>query len=872
MSGSDQYLLNYVDRLEFLYWGIIAVSLVLVFLLFSHYKKVCKLSSLNKYRQTSDGLCDLLNSIEVIDDGVILTKNGSLVAAFEYEGKDNNSATNAERNWTSAKLNDVLSKMGTGWMFHVDAVRTTVPKYFDRSFCHFPDRVSYAIDEERRRFFNSIGNSYSSKFILTVTWLPPSKNIKKLTSLMYSGGPKILTEEDACRKLVFEFNEQLAILQNSLKVCFKSIKQLKSHVEEQEYSEPIRYDDLLSWFYFCLTGINQKFVRPKKEVFLDRLLAGQDFITGRNIKMGKKFGRVIAIEGLGSETFPGLLTTLCELGCEYRLNERFIFLNYNDSKKAVHKMASLWAAKQHGFISMILRNEHEKKADQDAVAMTEELNAAETLISSKSLNFGFLTINIVFMDEDKERLDQNIKIAMQQIEYLGLVAREEKDNCIEAFLGSLPSHGYENVRRPIVSTANFADLIPTSTPWIGSDKCPCNYYPVNSPALMQCLTGAGDNTCFRLNLHVGQLGHTLIFGPTGAGKSVLLCTLMAQFLRYKNMGIYAFDKGMSMFTLTNACGGSHYIPGQDNGLAFCPLGIIRSEKDVVWALSWMEGLLTLNKVDVTIPMRNEIKIALNTMLNNRLVDPDFDMSLTMFSLTIQNETVREALTAYLAEKVGQASLLDAKSDSIAISNFCTFEMDYLMGLGDKYAVPVLTYLFYCIQKNVDENPRPTIIVLDEAWMMFTHEIFQGQIKEWLKTMRKKNCAVIMATQEINDLISNPIFSTLNESCKTKIFLPNPTAKQEKIYDMYASVGLNSKQINNIAEAKPQKDYYLQSDKYSRMITLNLLPLSLLFVAIGEPEKIKHIRKLMDEYGDKWQEAWCLENDIDLKRYLNGYNN
>lgn len=867
----DQYLLSYVTRLEMTYWLIIAVALCLFFLLWKHYKKIAELTSLDKYRDSRDGLCDLLNSIEEIENGIILTKNGSLVAAFEYEGNDNNSTTNQDRNWTSQKLNDILARMDSGWMFHVDAVRQAVPKYFDRAASHFPDKVSYAIDEERRRFFSNIGNSYSSKFILTVTWLPPTKNVKKLEKILYTGGPRILTDEEASKKLVREFKEHLANLENSLKVVFKSIKMLEPRIEVQENGESIQYDDLLSWLYFCLTGLNQKFVKPKQDVFLDRLLAGQDFVTGRNFKIGNKFGRVIAIEGLGSETMPGLLTSLCELGCDYRLSERFIFLNYNDSKRAVHKLASQWAIKQHGFLSMILRNEGEKRPDMDAVAMTEELRTAETLIESKMLNFGFLSTNLIFLDDDKDRLDKNIKIALQQIEYMGLVGREEKDNCVEAFLGSLPSHGYENVRRPIVSTANFADLIPISSPWIGKDKCPCDLYPENSPALMQCLTGAGDNTSFRLNLHVGQLGHTLIFGPTGAGKSVLLCTLMAQFRRYKNMAIYAFDKGMSMFTLTHACGGSHYIPGKDQGLAFCPLGIIKSDEDVIWGVNWMEVLLTLNKVDVTVAMRNEIKIALNTMLANRRQDPNFDMSLTMFSLTIQNDTVRETLTQYLAEKEGSASLIDAKVDTLSISNFCTFEMEHLMGLGDQYVIPVITYLFYCIEKSVDETPRPTLIVLDEAWMMFTHPTFQKKIKEWLKVMRKKNCAVIMATQEINDLVNNPIFSTLNESCKTKIYLPNSGAMQEKTYEMYSSVGLNVKQIKNISDATPQKDYYIQSDKYSRMISLNLLPLSLLFVAVSDPEKVKHIKDLIDQYGDEeWPNVWCLENNIDLRSYLNGY--
>jgi type IV secretory pathway VirB4 component len=133
---------------------------------------------------------------------------------------------------------------------------------------------------------------------------------------------------------------------------------------------------------------------------------------------------------------------------------------------------------------------------------------------------------------------------------------------MEAWLGALPGHPLPNIRRPLIHTLNLADLVPLSSVWAGHDVNPCPLYPENSPPLLHAATAGA--TPFRLNLHIGDLGHTLVFGPTGAGKSVLLNLLAAQFRRYQGKGgetatICAFDKGRSMWALVNACGASTTI-------------------------------------------------------------------------------------------------------------------------------------------------------------------------------------------------------------------------------------------------------------------------------------------------------------------------
>ncbi len=200
--------------------------------------------------------------------------------------------------------------------------------------------------------------------------------------------------------------------------------------------------------------------------------------------------------------------------------------------------------------------------------MVNDAESAIAEVNSGLVAVGYYTSVVVLMDEDREKLETSARQVEKAINRLGFAARIETINTLDAYLGSLPGHGVENVRRPLINTMNLADLLPTSTIWTGLNKAPCPMYPPLSPALMHCVTHGA--TPFRLNLHVRDLGHTFMFGPTGAGKSTHLALIAAQLRRYQGMSIYAFDKGMSMYPLAKATGGKHFtVAADDDKLAFC---------------------------------------------------------------------------------------------------------------------------------------------------------------------------------------------------------------------------------------------------------------------------------------------------------------
>ena len=153
---------------------------------------------------------------------------------------------------------------------------------------------------------------------------------------------------------------------------------------------------------------------------------------------------------------------------------------------------------------------------------------------------------------------------------------------------------------------------------------------------MQCVTHGA--TPFRLNLHVRDLGHTFLFGPTGAGKSTHLALIAAQLRRYPGMSIFVFDKGMSMYPLTRAIGGRHFtVAADEDRLAFCPLQFLATKGDRAWAMEWIDTLLALNQVATTPAQRNEIGNAIMSLHASGA------RTLSEFSVTIQDETIRDAI-------------------------------------------------------------------------------------------------------------------------------------------------------------------------------------------------------------------------------------
>jgi len=391
--------------------------------------------------------------------------------------------------------------------------------------------------------------------------------------------------------------------------------------------------------------------------------------------------------------------------------------------------------------------------------------------------------------------------------------------------------------------------MPLSAVWAG----PLRNDHLQGPPLM--MTRTAGATPFRLNLHVGDVGHTLVVGPTGSGKSVLLATLAMQFRRYPGSRLYVFDKKRSIRATVLGLGGEHYDLGSDADIAFQPLARIDEERERTWAAEWVCDLLLHEGIELNPDVKESVWSALQSLATA----PSAERTLTGLSVLIQANRLRQALQPYtLAGPHGR--LLDAERDRLRHNDIQAFETEQLMN-AKSAVLPVLTYLFHRLEERFDG--RPTLLNLDEAWIYLDSPLFASRLREWLKTLRSKNVSVVFATQSLADIQNSSIAPALIESCPTRIFLASPQAIEPHLRPLYESFGLNSRQIEIIAHAQPKRDYYYQSPLGNRLFELGLGPIALAFAAAGRPEDQRDIDSIVAQSGSQgFAPRWLAHRSLD----------
>ena len=572
---------------------------------------------------------------------------------------------------------------------------------------------------------------------------------------------------------------------------------------------------------------------------------------------------VITLTQFPYESYSGILSVLSTLPFEYRFSSRFLFYDPIDALGIIEEYQGKYMGMKYSIAQMVMGafgkdpRLNPDAANRSVLTKIEETKIAQEAIELGQVNYGYATLVLVLYDPDRAQCQRKMEYARDLLNNSWFPCIIERMNAIEAYLGSLPGETLKNIRKPFINTQNLANMLPLTDVWSGAEYNPCPYYPKNSPPLFYAATNG--TTPFRFNLHVGDVGHTLILGPTGAGKSVLLSHIANSALRYQGARVYIFDKGCSQYVLTHAVGGEFYdILGDDDALSFCPLGHLDDLNEQKWAFTWIERIVSLQGVSMTPSIRAAIDAAI------RDTSRSGSKTLSDFYLNLQHDEIKEALKPFVQIKDGyMSSLLDAKEDGFKKGKFQTFEISNLMSLDNRLSTPVLLYLFHRIQASLDGSP--TFILIDEGWLIMLHEIFMSYWIEFLRTVRKNNACVVLATQSLSDIVHSPYVNFINESCMTKIFLPNSSAREADNKELYQAFGLNERQIDIISEAQRKRHYYVTArDAGHRLIDLGLRDLELAFYGAGtsgiERQKLKELKQ---EYGEDWVEQWLRFKGVKL---------
>ncbi|WP_374407824.1 conjugal transfer protein TrbE [Hydrogenophaga sp.] len=789
--------------------------------------------NLSEYRQRPALLADWLPWAGLVAPGVVLNKDGSFQRTARFRGPDLDSATQGELVATTARLNNALRRLGSGWALYVDAERRPAAGY-PRS--EFPEALSWLVDEERRAAFEESATHFESRYHFTLQYLAPEESRARAAGLLYEN--RSSTGVD--------WRERLAAFIAETDRVFDLLDGVMPEIAWLQDAET------LSYLHTTVSPRTYPVAVPEVPFHLDALLVDAPLLGGLAPMLGDAHLRVATVRGFPTSTWPGVLDDLNRLGFGYRWSTRFLCMDKAEAEKELGRLRRQWFAKRKNVLALLretLFQQESPLVDTDAGNKAADADAALQELGSDQVAFGYATATVTVLDADASAADENLRMAERVIQGRGFVTIPETLNAVEAWLSSIPGNAYANVRQPIVSTLNLAHLMPVSAVWAGPER---NRH-LDGPPLV--VTRTEGSTPFRLVTHVGDVGHTLVVGPTGMGKSVLLALLALQFRRYPGSRIFAFDMGRSMRATVLGLGGEHYDLGSDGDIAFQPLAGIDQEGYRSWAAEWVEGRLVHEGVAVG----PDEKAAIWSALGSLAGAPREQRTLTGLSVLLQSNALRQALAPYVLGGA-HGKLLDADHDRLGTADVQCFEMEDLMG-SRAAVMAVLGYLFARFEARFDG--APTLLMLDESWLFLDDPVFAARIRQWLKTLRKKNVSVLFATQSLADIQGSSIAPAIVESCASRIFLPNPQATEPQVRSIYEAFGLNRRQIEIVATAVPKRDYYYQSRLGNRLFDLDLGPVALAFAGASTPQDQRLIDEVLATCPPKgFAPAWLRRRGLD----------
>jgi type IV secretion system protein VirB4 len=773
---------------------------------------------LDEHRRRPATLADHLPWAALVAPGVILNKDGSFLAALAFRGPDLESSTEDELMAVRARLNNALRRLGSGWCLHVEARRRPADPY---AAAETDVAVAWLVDAERRELFAGAEPAFETDYRLALTWLPPADDTRRLQRMMFDG----------LERVGRDWRTTLETFQREAEALFDLLADALPEVR--------RLDDtaLLGWLHACVSPHDHPIAPASVPVFLDAALADTAFTGGVAPRLGEGWLKVVSVRGLPAATRPGLLDALSALPFGCRWTARWLGLDKADAEREVLKLRKRWFAKRKG-VGALLREAVTKEetplVDTDAAGKAEECDGALAALGADACAYGHLTLTVSLLDPDPAVAAEKARAVAAALNAQGLLAKIEDLNAVDAWLGSIPGEPYADVRRPLVSTLNLADLLPVSAVWAGPARDPALDAP---PLAVARTTGS---TPFRLVLHVGDVGHAMVVGPTGSGKSALLAFLALQWFRYPNARVVFLDKGRSARAATIAAGGAWRALEPDAAFALQPLARIDRPGERAWAAEWLAEIVRSAGLEPTPRMRDEIWTALGALSEA----PAGQRTLTVFAALLQDRAAAAALEPFtLAGPHG--ALLDGAEEPPAAGSFDTFELEHLMATPSAIA-PVLGALFRHLERGFDG--RPTLLVLDEAWLFLDQALFAAKIREWLKTLRKKRVAVVFATQSLDDVAASSIAASLIEACPTQVFLPNPRALEPGSAELYRAFGLNRRQLELIAYATPKRSYYWRQPQGRRLFDLKLSGVALALCGASTPEDHRLIDQVLERSG------------------------
>ena len=769
-------------------------------------------------------LIDLLPWDQIVAPGVVRHVDGALSTSAHYRGPDRE-ASSAEQLDTMVRTTDrALRLLGDGWTIHLTLERLRAPSYPPAPSTN---QVARALDEQRRRRYASRPR-YVTQQSITLTWAPPA------------GRP----EEERLE----EYETRVAEIFDLLGATV-SLRRLSTL-------------ELYQYLYRCLT-LTPDAITPRLEdiagaIALEAILTVGDLVAGSELRLAEQTIVPVAVAAYPAEVRRDAIGWFDDLDQPLRLTLRYIAHSRATAERLVRRQRMRWSTRlsPREILSGILRGSNRpKREDAAATAMATDADQALRDLELEDMGLGYVTLTVLTGSPEPDRARATARRVLKALRRHGYGAWIERHNALEAYLGSLPGERRSDIRRPLLTSTAVAHLAPLTTSWSGSPRHP---HPAlqSRPAHIVASAAAGRSPVW-LSLaseRLPDVQHTLIVGPTGSGKSVLLALMIAQWMRYPDARVRSLDKGASQLLLARALGGEHYSLGADARASdhrIVPLQRLDTPSDRQRALEWLLDLYEAAGQPAPQTAITRIAQALEHLR-------DTDRSLSSLSIKLQDHALRQALEPYTAQGP-YGYLFDGSlgDDTGAAPNrhspYQVYEMGPVLSLPQAIVTPLLVHMMAALEASLDG--APTLVAIEEVAGYLDRTFFARRFATWLNELRKAAAGVLLVIQSIDALLESTLRSAVLEGCPTRIYLPNPAATEMPTRAGYEAFGLSSRQIEIIARATPRHEYYVVTPDGSRLVTLDLSPGALRILGKAGPEA-KEIARRWAAAPD--QHEWLLE--------------
>ena len=449
--------------------------------------------------------------------------------------------------------------------------------------------------------------------------------------------------------------------------------------------------------------------------------------------------------------------------------------------------------------------------DESAGAIVAQLGDALTEIDVNGHFFGQCSLTVVLFDRDVRNVERAAAEASKVMSTHDGTLVEETYNLLNAWLAIIPGNSAHNLRRLAILETNVADLSFLFTLDTGDRTSP--HLQRNALAVFE----TRHQTPFFFNLHVDDVGHTVVLGATGTGKSFLLNFLVTQAEQYAPRTVI-FDLGHSYRKLTTLFRGSYVQVGlQQRDVTINPFALDPTPENLHFLHAFVRVLL--EGADAYRLSDAEDRELYDAIENLYVLEPDQRRLFTLANL------LPRALAARLRKWVDggrYADLFDHVDDTLDVQRFQVFDFEESRAYPEVLE-PLLFYVLHRVNERImvsAQTGQLTVCVMDEAWRFIQHDRLRGYVQEALKTWRKRNAAMLLATQSIDDFASADLLRTVIESCPTKLLLANPSLDREQYADLFH---LNAMELDRLAELTPRRQLLLKRPGLAKVLTLNVDP-------------------------------------------------